>query len=70
MKANCAQLKGKLARDEKRAQWRAWKEKDLERREKQWARQEEKDKEYMIARGELTVGDGGKTMPMWPFSGR
>ena len=70
MVAECPKLKAKLARDEEQAKWKAWKEKDQARRDEERARREEKTKRSMIARGELAVGDGGKTMPTWPFSGR
>ena len=77
MVANCPKLKAKLARDEEQAKWKAWKEKDQARRDEERARRDEerarrdeKTKNQMIARGELAVGDGGKTMPVWSFSGR
>lgn len=70
MIGDCAKLKAKLVREEEQAKWRVWKEKNRERREKEWARQEEKTRKYMIQKGELAVGDGGKTMPTWAFMGR
>ena len=62
-------MKAKLARDEEQARWKAWKEKDQARRDEERARREEKTREYMIARGELAVGDGGKPCQRGRFRG-
>lgn len=70
MRNSCPQLRAKAERDRKREAEMRRREERERVREERWARQEERDREYKIKKGELAVGDGGKTIPMWAFSGR
>ena len=67
MRYDCPQLRAKAERDRKRqAGLGRWEEKKKAQEEE--AAQREKQKR--INRSELAVGAGGKTIPIWLFTGR
>lgn len=74
MRNYCPQLRAKIERERQReAERRRWEEKERVREEREKAREEEnarRETQRRINRGELAVGDGGKTVPMWIFSAR